>query len=67
MRRILFLAMLIFSLVSFSALTVYTYESMGWIEDSVISEFEDMYSVDVKVVKLGDGGKVQNKVRKKES
>ncbi|MDK2945933.1 thiamine ABC transporter substrate-binding protein [Geotoga petraea] len=63
MRRILFLAMLIFSLVSFSALTVYTYESMGWIEDSVISEFEDMYSVDVKVVKLGDGGNVLSRIK----
>ena len=63
MRRFLFLAMLIFSLVSFSALTVYTYESMGWIEDSVISEFEDMYSVDVKVVKLGDGGNVLSRIK----
>jgi thiamine transport system substrate-binding protein len=36
---------------------------MGWIEDSVISEFEDMYSVDVKVVKLGDGGNVLSRIK----
>jgi thiamine transport system substrate-binding protein len=63
MRRILFLAMLIFSLISFSSLTVYTYESMGWIEDSVIPEFENMYGVDVKVIKLGDGGNVLSRIK----
>jgi thiamine transport system substrate-binding protein len=36
---------------------------MGWIEDSVISEFENMYSVDVKVVKLGDGGNVLSRIK----
>lgn len=63
MRRFLLLVMLIFSLISFSSLTVYTYESMGWIEDSVIPEFENMYGVDVKVIKLGDGGNVLSRIK----
>jgi thiamine transport system substrate-binding protein len=36
---------------------------MGWIEDSVIPEFENMYGVDVKVIKLGDGGNVLSRIK----
>jgi thiamine transport system substrate-binding protein len=36
---------------------------MGWIEDSVISEFENMYDVDVKVMKLGDAGNVLSRIK----
>jgi thiamine transport system substrate-binding protein len=36
---------------------------MGWIEDSVISEFENMYGVDVKVMKLGDAGNVLSRIK----
>ncbi|MGM0641423.1 MAG: thiamine ABC transporter substrate-binding protein [Thermotogota bacterium] len=64
MRR-LFLLLLItlLSLVSFSSLTVYTYESMGWIDEEVIAEFEDMYGVDVEVMKLGDAGNVLSRIK----
>lgn len=62
-KTFLLLLITLFSVFSFSALTVYTYESMGWIEDSVISEFEDMYDVDVNVMKLGDAGNVLSRVK----
>lgn len=57
------MAVLILSLISFSTLTVYTYESMGWIEDSVIPTFENMYGTDVKIIKLGDGGNVLSRMK----
>lgn len=57
------MAVLILSLISFSTLTVYTYESMGWIEDSVIPAFENMYGTDVKIIKLGDGGNVLSRIK----
>lgn len=52
------------TLVTFSkTLTIYTYESLNWIEDGVIQIFEEMYNCNVNVVKLGGAGNVLNRLR----
>ncbi|BBE32049.1 thiamine ABC transporter substrate-binding protein [Tepiditoga spiralis] len=45
-----------------TTLTVYTYESLNWVEDKVLKEFESMYGCDVNLVKLGDGGSVLSRL-----
>lgn len=63
MKKLLFLMVLITVLsVSSMALTVYTYESMAWIEEEAIGIFEDKYGIDVNVIKLGDGGNVLSRL-----
>jgi len=62
-KKLLFLMVLITVLsVSSMALTVYTYESMAWIEEEAIGIFEDKYGIDVNVIKLGDGGNVLSRL-----
>ncbi|HOO75032.1 MAG TPA: thiamine ABC transporter substrate-binding protein [Tepiditoga sp.] len=63
-KTIIFLFLTLIFTVSFSAkLTVYTYESMGWIKDEIIGEFESKYNCDVNVITLGDGGNVLARVK----
>mgnify|MGYP003803740655 FL=1 len=55
--------MLCLTVMSFSReLTVYTYESMDWIEDHLISQFEERENCKVKVITLGDGGNVLSRL-----
>ncbi|MCP5465392.1 MAG: thiamine ABC transporter substrate-binding protein [Thermotogae bacterium] len=63
-KTIIFLFLTLIFTFSFSAkLTVYTYESMGWIKDEIIGEFESKYNCDVNVITLGDGGNVLARVK----
>jgi len=63
MKKVLIFAMLCLTVMSFSReLTVYTYESMDWIEDHLISQFEERENCKVKVITLGDGGNVLSRL-----
>ncbi len=63
MRKVmLFLMFMLVVSASQMALTVYTYESLGWIEESAVGIFEEKYGVDVDVIQLGDGGNVLSRL-----
>jgi thiamine transport system substrate-binding protein len=47
---------------AFSSLRVYTYESLSWIEEEMIPNFELQTGIDVTVVKLGDAGNIVSRL-----
>jgi len=60
-KKFLVMTGIIVILLSFAfseELTVYVYESLGWIEEGTIQKFEERNDCEVKVVKLGDAGNV---------
>ena len=66
MKKVLVLILaLLVAMTTYSkdVLTVYTYESMAWIEKSVIKEFEKANNCSVKVVKLTDAGKIAARIK----
>ena len=64
MKKIFMALFLVLTLFLFSnVLTIYTYESLSWIEESVISSFEEINNCKINVIKLGDTGNVLNRLR----
>ncbi|HPE68836.1 MAG TPA: thiamine ABC transporter substrate-binding protein [Thermotogota bacterium] len=59
--KILLLFLLFPALLSLG-LTVYTYESMGWIGEEMVPLFEKSTGIEVQVVKLGDGGGILSRL-----
>ncbi len=63
MKKILIFVMMLMVVMGFSRqLTVYTYESMDWIEESLVAEFEKAENCEVKVITLGDAGNVLSRL-----
>jgi thiamine transport system substrate-binding protein len=58
MKKWLVLAVLLIGIAAFSVsqLNVYVYESLNWIEDTLIGKFESSNNCKVNVVRLGDAG-----------
>ena len=66
-KRVIALCVLLFSVTAASAqtktLTVYTYESMGWITEKAVSGFEKKYGCKIKLVKFSDAGNIVSRLR----
>ncbi len=63
MKKMMFVLLMMVTIMLFSKpLTVYTYESMGWIQDSLVEQFENQNDCELRVVKLGDAGNVLSRL-----
>ncbi|MGM0508689.1 MAG: thiamine ABC transporter substrate-binding protein [Fusobacteriota bacterium] len=61
MKKVLVLSLMVVLMLNVfgkEKLTVYTYDSFGWVEDKMISKFEEENDCEVKVVKFGNTGKI---------
>lgn len=68
--KLLVVLMVIFSALSFSAgkeLIVYSYDSMSWMEKSLIKEFEKSNNCSVKMIKMTDAGKIAARIKLEKS
>lgn len=66
----LLLLMMLITIVSFGAgkeLIVYSYDSMAWMEKSLIQEFEKENSCSVKIIKMTDAGKIAARMKLEKS
>jgi thiamine transport system substrate-binding protein len=69
MKKILLMLIAVFSCstIVFGAdkktLTIYTYESLGWISGKIVPEFEKRNNCTVKIVKFADAGNILARIR----
>ena len=66
MKKLFLVTTLIFVLLSLNAkniLTIYTYDSMSWIEEELTEIFEKENNCKIKIVKFGDTGKVLSRTK----
>lgn len=67
MKKVTLLLLGILFSISVSAtqrvLTIYTYESMSWIEKGVLNEFEKSNNCKIKVMKFTDAGKIATRLK----
>jgi thiamine transport system substrate-binding protein len=60
---LLFMTVILLGVITFSnGLTIYTYESMSWIEDNLVQKFEKKYNTNIRVIKLGDAGGIVSRL-----